>query len=464
MEQNKIIELTVNPEVVTRKWPRVEAYQNTTLRCTPHGDFPEFCASKLGRAKILRTFVTLDEVWDYKKDEFDWDYDIGVNKHEGDPDFAPYDWSLGRSFGTKYMEYMTSYAAQADELIYNFRRYEREVVEGLLSFDKYEKAVETVIEHYKELFPNIVYIECCNEVEYLCFGGLEIKEYYEFYKRAYAIVNRLNKKHNYEKPLKVGGYAMSGCIDSWSRWFEFLRCYAEDTNPEKRIDFYSMHDYDPDIYRIADFVMRHKEAVRNLGIPDAVILFDEYGIPMVGGNPLVGNPADNIKNATRIITGINLSSHLDRTHVFPWCTFHNPLRQISFTQFIQREDGSYAPTPNGNAMTAFHMLAENEIEIVENTKYTTVATADDKYIKILISNPDEEVKNYKITINNLNSYSLKYQNYRCTDELNNCLTGDKSLSDFIPTEEGYLTSPRRDELTYRITLEPHSFILTVIEK
>ena len=81
MEQNKIIELTVKPDVVVRKWPRVEAYQNTTLRCTPHGDFPEVCASKLGRAKILRTFVTLDEVWDYKKDEYDWDYAIGVNKY-----------------------------------------------------------------------------------------------------------------------------------------------------------------------------------------------------------------------------------------------------------------------------------------------------------------------------------------------------------------------------------------------
>ena len=38
----------------------------------------------------------------------------------------------------------------------NIRRYEREVaVEHVISYEKYEEVVERVIEHYKELCPNI---------------------------------------------------------------------------------------------------------------------------------------------------------------------------------------------------------------------------------------------------------------------------------------------------------------------
>ena len=73
------MKITVNSDNIIRKWPRVEAYQNSTLRYTPPKDFPAYCATKLGAPKVIRTWVTLDEVWDYRTDTYNWDYDIGVD-------------------------------------------------------------------------------------------------------------------------------------------------------------------------------------------------------------------------------------------------------------------------------------------------------------------------------------------------------------------------------------------------
>ena len=63
--------VTVETERVVRPWPRIERYQNSTLRYTPPADFPAFWASVNGRPRIIRTWITLDEVWDYRTDEWD---------------------------------------------------------------------------------------------------------------------------------------------------------------------------------------------------------------------------------------------------------------------------------------------------------------------------------------------------------------------------------------------------------
>ena len=453
--------ITVNANNVIRKWPRVEKYQNSTLRYTPPKDFPKYYADIIGKQKIIRCFLTLDEVWDYRTDKYNWNYDIGVNNYVGDKNHDTYEWGISTPLGTKFLDYINSYAEYADEVLLNIRRYECEGRDGIVSLDKYEEVVEKVIEYYKEACPKITYIECCNEVELYGFGHLTMDEYYKLYKCTYRAVYRLNSKHNYSTPLKVGGFAMSECIDHFNIWYAFLKNLASDTSPEKCIDFYSMHDYSTDIYRIPDFVMRHKEAVKNLGLPDSVILFDEYGSPYC-----TGNAEDSLKNASIIIPGIIMASHLENFHLFPWCTYHSPKYQLSFTQFYKPDNSSsYAATPNGHALTAFHMLAENEIEIEENVSYKAVATADEKRIVILASNPSDEETDYRISIRGLKGYNAKIKNYLCDSSHNNNLTSS-SVNYFWPTYEGYMTSNVHSEgsLSFKMTLEAHAFVLTVIEK
>ena len=53
-------------------------WQNSTLRYSPPEDFPAYMAKEIGRAEIMRVWITLDEYWDYRTNEFYPDYDIGV--------------------------------------------------------------------------------------------------------------------------------------------------------------------------------------------------------------------------------------------------------------------------------------------------------------------------------------------------------------------------------------------------
>ena len=43
-------------------------WQNSTLRYAPPEDFPAHMAREIGRAALMRVWITLDEYWDYRTD------------------------------------------------------------------------------------------------------------------------------------------------------------------------------------------------------------------------------------------------------------------------------------------------------------------------------------------------------------------------------------------------------------
>ena len=98
------MKITVNSNNIIREWPRVEQYQNSTLRYTPPKEFPAYLASKIGRPKIIRTWVTLDEVWDYRTDTYNCNYPIGVNNYVGDKKHFGYDWGSTVPLGTDFID------------------------------------------------------------------------------------------------------------------------------------------------------------------------------------------------------------------------------------------------------------------------------------------------------------------------------------------------------------------------
>src|SRR5699024_7977826 len=132
------------------------------------------------------------------------------NRYKDDPNHYDYDWPSTVPSQTHFKEYLISHSRHCDEVMLNIRRYERETADGILSLDKYEEVVERVIEYYKELCPNIHYIEVSNECEIRPFGGITMPQYYELYKRVYHAVGRLNHRNKYDIPLSVGGSAMTG--------------------------------------------------------------------------------------------------------------------------------------------------------------------------------------------------------------------------------------------------------------
>jgi len=378
----KNMEFTVKRNRVIREWPRIELYQNSTLRYTPPANFPAHWVAQNGRPKIIRTWVTLDEIYDIETGEYDWNYQIGVDKL-GDKRYYPYDWPISRPSQTHFEDYLTAFCSLADEALFNIRRFERETADGIMSYEKYEEIVENVLEHCKQLCPNITYVEVSNESECKNFGKLTVKEYMPLYDSVCRVVARLNAKHGWE--LKVGGTAMTdhGALDGM--WLEYLKSLSEDTCPEKRIDFYSMHAYDTDLNILQQLYNMHRYGIKKYHLPDAPMLFNEYGTLNCSPEKL-----DSLRNASGTLVGMMRSSDLENFYIFPWCTFHNPVLQMSYTQYVVLDDGSYMPTPNGLAVHMLWGMLKEEVQVEGDTHFRARCTADGSRLYLILSNPDDE--------------------------------------------------------------------------
>ena len=55
------MKVLVNTQKTIGTYADPTRWMNSTLRYVPPVDFPEFLESRLGKAKIMRTWITLDE-------------------------------------------------------------------------------------------------------------------------------------------------------------------------------------------------------------------------------------------------------------------------------------------------------------------------------------------------------------------------------------------------------------------
>ncbi len=453
------MEIKVDANRVMREWPHVEKYHNTTLRYTPDKRFPEAMEAYIGRPEMIRLFITLDEVWDYRDNTYHWNYLIGENRYQDDPNHYHYDWPLTvpSPLGVHVEEYLTSHSACADTVLLNIRRYEREVTDGLVSFDQYEEVFKKVVEHYKALCPNIVYIECCNEVEIPNFGELTMPEFYNLYKRAYRAIKQLNAEHSYETPLLVGGFGMSAGMTNWKYWGEFLEILAKDK--DRKIDFYSMHEYHTNPGRILQFYIRHEAKIKELNLPDLPLLMTEYGLRTGVGD--AGRP-NNLQNASGEIAGMILGSYCKNLKMFPWCSFHNPNQQLGRTMFVLNDQNQYVPTPSGHVMKMLHMLGDRELLIEGYVNDNCVATMDRQgAIQILAANPGAQINDYELEIFGLKKGTYLLTEYYVDGQHNNWIS-DHSLTGLSVT--GNKSVAVKDRLKESIRMMNDSFCLFTIEK
>ena len=452
----KQLNCIIRPDYIIRTWPRIEKYQNSTLRYTPPKDFPAYWVKMNdSRPKLIRTWVTLDEIWNIETDEYDWNYRIGVDKL-GEKRYYPYDWPITRPSDTLFEDYLTSYCAMADEAMLNIRRFERETADGILSYEKYEEVCERVIEHCRELCPNIVYIEVSNESEIKGFGSLTVKEYMPLYDCICRAVARLNKKHGWN--LLVGGTAMTGSWAIRGLWHEYMQALAEDTCPDKRIDFYSFHTYNMDNNRLSQLYNLHRADLKKYNLPDVPVFFDEYGVR--GCSP---EPIESLMNASGTLRGMLRTADFENFHIFPWCTFHNPVLQMSYTQYIRLDEGGYAPTPNGLSVKMLCGMLEDEIVVEGDTDYRVRATAKDGEIYLIVVNPEDDTLSASMHLTALAGAHAKVE-IRQVDEKRNNSVMNPPCMDLEVTEtrelcvvdgeaDVNLTLPRYGFASVRITAE-----------
>ncbi len=453
-------------------------WQNSTLRYTPPENFPEFAEKVIGRPKIHRAWITLDEYWDMKTDTFYPDYDIGVKRYPDEELYYPYDWKLIRPApsGTKFRAYLTSHASHSEEVMLNVRRYEREFTDGVLSPEKYAEIFSKAVEYCKELAPNIRYIEVTNEPNLKSFGGLCAAEFVKLYVVAYHEVKKLNEKHHYEIPLEVGGNGFAGMLSEEKEWIETLRLLSESEIKECPMDFYSLHLYDHGatvklikqgrfeeaalgtVGKIKRGYANHRQALKKFGLPDKPVFLDE-----VGRTRTTGIDFDSVRNAAGIIG--YLISHgtegFEGLYYFPWCTFHNPELQISFTQFLLNPDGSYSATPNGIAIMMMHRMQGERLcckvseALGPDTEYRAIGVKDADCVWALAVNPTDRVEPVELLLENASDGEYTLELYRCNGVDNNAVTGKGDGTLKLTAAEDVTASENR--IVYRDFLSNDGF-------
>ena len=436
--------------------PALEGYQNNTLRYSPPADFPAHYASRVGTPKIMRSSITLDEVWDYRTGEYFWDYAIGVNRYEGDPDHAPYDWPSTRPApsGITFCDYLKTHSEACDEMIFFYRRYEREVVNGVISMEAYEEMLEKVIEYYKNLCPNLVWLEQ-NEPNCEVFGNLNAFEYYQFYRIMYRIANRLNVKHRYERPLKCVGPCIAFTAQQMPYYRQFLRLYKADPCPDKRLDAYAAHEYAPDIDLLRRYYNAHQEILRELELPELPIFFDEFGMMHPTNKPL-----DNLVNTSGVLEALFDAASMPNLYVFPWCSFHNPELQRSLTQFVQDGRGGYEATPHGIATQLLHMLPTQQVAVSGDCGRRAFAATDGQSLYVMATNYTAEAEDVVITAEGFSGNALRVTEYRCDEEHNYRFSGQPVDRPEVTGEETCAVQDGRAAVSTQ--LKPYSFALWIL--
>lgn len=449
--------IIANKNNIFRPRPILEGYQNNTLRYSPPKDFPAHYASRVGLPKLMRSSITLDEVWDYRTNEYFWDYKIGVNRYEGDPNHAPYDWAFTRPApsGVTFEEYLLSHSQACEEMIFFYRRYEREVIGGVISMETFAQVLENVIEHYKALCPNMVYIEQ-NEPNCEVFGAMNAFEYYQFYRVMYQVVNRLNARHHYEKPLKCVGPCLSFTAQQMHFYRQFLQLYKIDPCKEKRLDAYAAHEYHPDIDLLRKYYDAHLQILKELNLPEKPIFFDEFGMM----HP-TQKAEDNLVNASGVLESLFDAATMENMHVFPWCSFHNPVLQRSLTQFQLTEQGTYEATPHGIATQLLHMLPEGQIALSGDGGRRAFAAGDGKALYLMATNYSDQPLPICLSLAGFEGEKIRITEYRCDLSHNNCFASPGTDRPEVTASYEY----QRDEkdFCFETELTPYSFALWIAE-
>jgi len=363
----------------------IERYLNTSiLMRSPPPELAERIEKEYGRARLVRCWVCLDDLWDMKTGAYNFNYLIKNRVKGDDVDFEAPD--------IPFETYLTAFAGISDEILLNVRRMERHVVEGRLSMAQWKEVCKTAIKHYKTICPKLRYIEALNEFHLSAFGDLDTKQYYEFYKTVYAIVNELNAELKPKLPLLVGGPATTGTPPD-RHLQEFVALYAADTTPAKRLDFLSYHYYGNQKWsEAAEFEQRMTDLLDAHQIPSDIPMFwDEMGFT---GSPWLLRPVATEMNRLQAacVTAFQYYSRSNRKlHVLPWVTFHSP-SQTALTQFLYGPDGKLRMAPFGMAVKCWAKQKKNEVPAVstglrdDGSGLGAAGTADESGTAVLLWN------------------------------------------------------------------------------
>jgi hypothetical protein len=453
------------------------AYLNNSIRHCPPPELGSRIEEEFGKPLIMRCWLTLDDMWDYRTDTYNFNFQVGLDTYKNDTVKHQYDRKRVTETPYLFEEYLKSFGDHSETLLLNIRRYEHEVINNIITIDKWKEIVKTGLKHYKELCPNLRYIEVLNESQNDHFGGLDDKQYYQFYKAAYEVVNELNKEFSPDMPLEVGGPTASGkplhLTDHKQQKFErgnkaqqiyrFIKHFSEDESADKRLDFISFHEYglknNPAVLLSYESIINNFLNEFNLS-DDLPLFLDEIGV-----DPPKTDPAFNLEQACGMTTFYNYSRKLQNLIIFPWVTYHFP-GQRSLVMF----DENLKLTSFGMAVKMMQLHNKTEVESISDNidekgiGVHSIATKSENNISVQVWNFNDKPDSVTVYIKNLPDKMLDREvtvTKYLIDSENNNLAGGGDGEKLLYTEKYKLKG--RNIRNFKTFLEPYALCLYRIE-
>ncbi|MCH5376021.1 MAG: cellulase family glycosylhydrolase [Planctomycetes bacterium] len=440
-------------------------YVNVSRRAPPPVELCERIEREYGRPEVTRCWLMLDQMWDYRTDTYRFNYEINKDYYQGDPNKKRYG-VPGTTTGLHYYDYLDSVSGHSETVLMNIRRYEQEVLTGMITLEKWKDVFKSAVRHYKQRCPNLRYIEVLNEPTAKNQSNLgKIEDYYAFYRQAYEAVNELNAELRPELPLLVGGNSGFRTTEA----IELIRDFASDPNPEKRLDFVSFHHYwiQKTPAQIAQWESEIDRALAAASLPtDLPIYVTEIGY----ANQWKDDPQKNLWQAAGMTAFQYYARHAPDLRLFPWVQYHSPA-QIAFAQF----DTRLRMTPFGAAVKMLTMHKSKEIAATSSGLNASgnglgvLATMDPTGLAIQLWNLQPAAslgRRADVTVINmpaaLQNGNLRIRRYQIDSRHSNCLAIPGSAGGLEMVDESTQSAGR--ELRLTADLEPMALVLWTVER
>jgi len=216
------------------------------------------------RPPVARAWLKPDRYYDPVTDTYDFNYDSGG--------------------GASVYDYLAQVSSYADEIVVNLDQCGRALMTPSRP-GECRAVLETGLEHYKLRYPKLRYVELFNEPDKTWRPepherpAVAIADYYQWYRVGYQVVNDVNERLRPSRPLVVGGPAAYTFDQPFLQ--RFLDLYRADTDPTKRLDFLSYHQYrareNPAVVADEKATVRTWLTARGLD-PDTSVFVTEYGV------------------------------------------------------------------------------------------------------------------------------------------------------------------------------------------
>ncbi len=362
---------TIDASRYFRPFPDLVAYRNTSIQKAPAPVLAEVSEREFGKAKVTKCWLNLDEMWDYRTRQYNFNYQIGVHKYDDVPDKHGETWGSVSETNVHFHDYLRAFGAHSDAVMLTIRRYERDILDGKLGVTRedWKTIFKNAVKHYKGVCPNLRYIEVCNEYALRGFIGCTASEYYQFYQLAYQAVGEANEELGLtgEDRLLVGGPAVTG--DIVNKLNLFFANFSEDEPPNKQMGFVSWHEYHNHYAATAHREAQVKGMLALHGLPEDVPFFITEHDPY---HPAAGAREYNLINGAGLVKSLYFTNlHSPGIKIMPWVQYHIREIQTRFMWF----DGPNEPDtkaeelrmlPAGCSMKLLTMHQDWEIA-VDNT-------------------------------------------------------------------------------------------------